>query len=171
VNNLRLAIIALFATSVLFANPNRAIGQDTTTGPVTNLPLPRYVSMKAPKSNVRRGPSLSHRIDWVYHHRNMPLMITAEHGHWRRVSDKDGQGGWIHYALLSGVRTVIVIQDRSALYLRPSKTSAMVASLEKGVIAKLEKCTVDWCRLSVDSYQGWAQIQNIWGTSEKDIRP
>ena len=29
-------------------------------GPETNLPLPRYVSLRAGEANVRRGPSLSH---------------------------------------------------------------------------------------------------------------
>ena len=65
-------------------------------GSVTNLPLPRYVSMKASEGNARRGPSLSHRIDWVFKRRHMPLRITAEHGHWRRVEDRDGMGGWVH---------------------------------------------------------------------------
>ena len=44
-----------------------------TRGPVTNLPLPRFVSLKANEGNVRRGPSLSHRIDWVFKRRDMPL--------------------------------------------------------------------------------------------------
>ena len=58
-------------------------------GKVTNLPIPRYVSLKAEEGNVRRGPSLSHRIDWVFQRRNMPLQVTGEHGHWRRV-----EGWW-----------------------------------------------------------------------------
>ncbi|HCT32088.1 MAG TPA: aspartyl-trna synthetase, partial [Sulfitobacter sp.] len=74
-------------------------------GQVTNLPVPRFVSMKASEGNVRRGPSLTHRIDWVFKHRDLPLRITAEHGHWRRVEDRDGMGGWVHYSLLSGTRT------------------------------------------------------------------
>ena len=57
-------------------------------GPVTGLPLPRYVSLKASEANVRRGPSLTHRIDWVFKRRDMPLRITAEFGHWRRVEDR-----------------------------------------------------------------------------------
>jgi SH3-like domain-containing protein len=65
-------------------------------GPVTGLPLPRYVSLKASEANVRRGPSLTHRIDWVFKRRDMPLRITAEFGHWRRVEDRDGAGGWVH---------------------------------------------------------------------------
>ncbi|NNF73231.1 MAG: aspartyl-trna synthetase, partial [Rhodobacteraceae bacterium] len=84
---------------------------EQTRGPVTNLPLPRFVSLKASEGNVRRGPSLSHRIDWVFTRRDMPLEITGEYGHWRRVRDRDGAGGWMHYSLLSGARTVIVAQD------------------------------------------------------------
>ena len=81
---------------------------DDLRGPVTNLPIPRFVSLKADEANVRRGPSLTHRIDWVFTRREMPLMIVAEHGHWRKVQDRDGAGGWVHYALLSGARTVHV---------------------------------------------------------------
>ncbi len=88
-------------------------------GQVTNLPVPRFVSMKASEGNVRRGPSLTHRIDWVFKHRDLPLRITAEHGHWRRVEDRDGMGGWVHYSLLSGTRTVLVEQDRLQLLVRP----------------------------------------------------
>ena len=57
-----------------------AVSAQEKRGPVTNLPLPRYVSMKAAEGNVRRGPSLTHRIDWVFKRRGMPLQITAEYG-------------------------------------------------------------------------------------------
>ena len=90
---------------------------DVERGSVTNLPIPRYVSLKAPEANVRRGPSLSHRIDWVFQRRAMPLKITDEYGHWRRVQDIDGAGGWMHYSLLSGARTVIVREETSELRL------------------------------------------------------
>jgi len=66
-------------------------------GTVTQLPIPRYVSLKASEGNVRRGPSLTHRIDWILKLRNMPLQVVAEHGHWRKVLDFEGAGGWIHY--------------------------------------------------------------------------
>ena len=47
---------------------------------MTNLPLPRYVSLKGGEGNARRGPSLSHRIDWVFRHAGMPLRVVAEFG-------------------------------------------------------------------------------------------
>ena len=89
-------------------------------GQVTNLPIPRFVSMKAPEGNVRRGPSLSHRVDWIFKQKNTPLKIIAEFGHWRQVVDWEGEGGWMHYSLLSGVRNILVIKDLTPLLAKPT---------------------------------------------------
>ncbi len=139
-------------------------------GPVTNLPMPRYVSLKASESNVRRGPSLTHRIDWVFTRRNMPLRITAEHGHWRRVEDKEGFGGWVHYSLISGNRTVIVEHDMLALHARPDPETQVVAALEAGVVADLGKCGPEWCRLTSGGYRGWARKAALWGVKPDELR-
>ena len=101
-------------------------------GAVTNLPIPRFVSLKAGETNVRRGPSLTHRIDWVYKRRGMPLEVTAEYGHWRRVRDVDGAGGWVHYSLISGVRTVLVEDDMLELHSRPGDNMPVEAKLAVG---------------------------------------
>lgn len=140
------------------------------TGPVTNLPLPRYVSMKAHEGNVRRGPSLTHRIDWVFKRRDMPLQITAEHGHWRRVQDRDGAGGWVHYALLSGVRTVIVEQDMLPVHNRPDPQTPMVAAFELGVVARLGTCIEEWCKVTAGGYRGWARKSHLWGVRPDELR-
>ena len=143
---------------------------ETQRGPVTNLPLPRYVSMKAAEGNVRRGPSLTHRIDWVFKRRDMPLRITAEHGHWRRVEDRDGAGGWVHYALLSGVRTVLVERDMAPVFARADEASPVNANFELGVVARLGKCAHAWCRISAGGYKGWARKEDLWGVAADEIR-
>jgi SH3-like domain-containing protein len=138
-------------------------------GTVTGLPLPRYVSLKASEANVRRGPSLTHRIDWVFKHRDMPLRITAEFGHWRRVEDRDGAGGWVHYTLLSGVRTVIVQEDMLDLFARPDPGTMVMARLEAGVIARLSECLPEWCALSADGHRGWARKAALWGVGVDEV--
>lgn len=140
------------------------------TGPVTNLPLPRFVSLKASEGNVRRGPSLTHRIDWVFQRRDMPLRITAEHGHWRRVEDRDGLGGWVHYSLLSGTRTVIIEQDMLTLRTRPEPNAPVTAALEAGVVARLGECGPEWCRLNSGGYKGWAPKARLWGVAIDELR-
>ena len=138
-------------------------------GTVTNLPLPRFVSLKTNEGNVRRGPSLTHRIDWVFKHKDTPLEITAEHGHWRRVRDRDGAGGWIHYSLLSGVRTVIIEKDMLEILSGPDESSMVIARLELGVIARLDECIIDWCRLSAEGYKGWTHKNHLWGIAPNEI--
>jgi SH3-like domain-containing protein len=139
-------------------------------GSVTNLPLPRYVSLKTDEGNVRRGPSLSHRVDWVFRLRDMPLRVTAEHGHWRRVVDRDGAGGWVHFSLLSGVRTVLVEEDLAALRTRPLPDAPEVARLEAGVVARLGTCGPDWCRVSAGGYRGWMPKSDLWGVDPDEVR-
>lgn len=162
-------IMRAFAILVLMGAGVSAMAAETR-GPVTNLPIPRFVSLKASEGNVRRGPSLSHRIDWVFKRRDMPLRITAEHGHWRRVQDRDGAGGWVHYSLLSGTRYVLVEQDMLALHLRADPTTPVTARLELGVIARLGKCGPAWCRLSAAGYKGWAPKEALWGVGAEELR-
>lgn len=147
-----------------------AVAAQSGKGPVTNLPLPRFVSLKGSEGNARRGPSLSHRIDWVFTHAGMPLRITAEFGHWRRVEDRDGAGGWIHYSLLSGVRSVIVENTMTELHARADATSAVVALAEAGAIARLGDCTHDWCEISAEGADGWVQKAQIWGVEADELR-
>ncbi|MEP2031473.1 MAG: SH3 domain-containing protein [Paracoccaceae bacterium] len=162
--------VALCAALWLAAATNVLAQSENRKGAVTNLPIPRYVSMKAAEGNVRRGPSLSHRIDWVLTRRDMPLQITAEHGHWRRVQDRDGVGGWVHYSLLSGNRTVIVEKDMLTLHSRPDLTTPITAALEQGVVARLGDCSLEWCRLSTGGYKGWARKEALWGVKPGEIR-
>src|SRR5262245_66067382 len=43
----------------------------------SGLPLPRFVSLKTDKINVRRGPSSEHQVAWVYQRRGLPVEIPA----------------------------------------------------------------------------------------------
>ncbi len=153
----------------ILAGPALATETEAIIGKVTNRPLPRFVSMKATEGNVRRGPSLTHRIDWVYTRRNMPLRITAEHGHWRRVEDRDGIGGWVHYSLLSGARTVLIEKDMLELMARPDPAAPVMARLELGVVARIAKCEPEWCLLKSDGYKGWAPKSRLWGVEPTEI--
>jgi len=159
----------LFVAFSVFAS-GAGLTQEIQRGSVTNLPVPRYVSLKSDDANVRRGPSLAHRIDWVFKHRGMPLQIVDEYDNWRRVKDRDGAGGWMHYSLLSGSRTVILNGEMTPLYLLADKESQETAKAEDGAIAKLEKCLKDWCYVSADKAKGWVQKTAIWGVGADEIK-
>lgn len=132
-------------------------------GCVTNLPLPRYVSLKGDQGNARRGPGLTHRIDWVFTRPGMPLRVTAEYENWRRVEDQDGAGGWVHYALLSGVRSVLITTDMAEFRDAPRADARVSAQAEMGVVARILQCDADWCRISSGGERGWVPKTAIWG--------
>ncbi len=165
---MRMAVIICFAVTVAIVVAGAA--QAESRGSVTNLPIPRFVSLKTGEGNVRRGPSLTHKIDWVFTRRDMPLRVTGEFGHWRRVQDREGQGGWVHYSLLSGVRTVIVDRDLTALHLKPDEDTPVNAYAEAGVVARLGSCNPGWCRISAGGQRGWAPKTALWGVGSDEIR-
>jgi SH3-like domain-containing protein len=138
-------------------------------GPVTNMPLPRFVSLKGNEGNARRGPGLTNRIDWVFTHAGMPLRLTAEHDNWRRVEDAEGMGGWVHYALLSGVRTVLVTADTADFRNRPDPDATVLFRAEAGVIGRILECNPDWCRVSIEGEKGWASKADLWGSDPGEI--
>ena len=45
----------------------------------TGLPVPRYVSLKTDRVNLREGPSKDHRTAWVFQRAGLPVEIVAEY--------------------------------------------------------------------------------------------
>ena len=76
-------IILLFTCASIILASFQVLAKEIERGQVTNLPIPRYVSLKAKEANARRGPSLSHKIDWIYKRKNMPLEVYAEYQNWK----------------------------------------------------------------------------------------
>lgn len=138
-------------------------------GANSGLPIPRFVSLKYSEVRARRGPSEAHRIDWLYRRRGLPMRVTAEFEHWRRVEDAQGEGGWIHYSQLSGTRTVQVMQDGLTLRARPMTNAEEVAVLEANVIPHIMECGPEWCRLSIAGTRGWARRDGLWGLLPGEI--
>jgi SH3-like domain-containing protein len=158
-------IVAACVAACFFAG----IGVAEELGAVTNLPLPRYVSLKSNEGNARRGPGLTHRIDWVFTRAGMPLRVTAEYENWRRIEDAEGAGGWVHYALLSGSRTVLVADALLDLRSDPNDQATVMFQAEAGVIGRLMACTLEWCRISVDGQRGWAPKVSLWGVDPGEV--
>ena len=77
-------------------------------GPVSGLPVPRFVSLKPDKVNVRGGPTRDHDVTWTYTRAGLPVEITAESDNWRRIRDWEGAEGWVYHSMLSGRRTAVV---------------------------------------------------------------
>ena len=164
----KITLLIIFASVLII--PLSGFTQGSQKGQVTNLPIPRYVSLKVKEANARRGPSLSHKIDWIYKRQNMPLEIYAEYENWRRVRDFEGLGGWVHYTLLSGTRYVLVKNELLEMRLLPSIDAQVIAKVPQLNIATLDKCNKDWCRIIDGGYKGWVPKKEIWGVYENEVK-
>lgn len=133
----------------------------------SGLPIPRFVSLKAEKVNVRRGPSSDHPVAWVFQRKGLPVEIVAEFETWRRVRDSDGEEGWILQNMLAGKRTAVIAPWKKGqavpAHQAPSAGSALVAQLGAGLVADVEGCDGSWCELSAAGYSGFVEQTQLWG--------
>lgn len=169
----RLAFAAL-ALVAAFAAPESASAQaaketeaGVMIGPVSGLPVPRYVSLKAGKVYVRQGPTKDYPVAYVYRRAGEPVEITAEFDNWRRIRDSEGSEGWVWHSLLSGRRTGLVAPwaKEAALPLRvkASADERTAARLEPKVLVEVRRCDGQWCRVEGDGFDGFIEQERLWG--------
>lgn len=170
VHLLLLAVLAALVAGLQGPMPAMAQTTDTngqTIGSVSGLPVPRFVSLKADRVNLREGPSKDHRTTWIYERAGLPVEITGEYGMWRKVRDSDGTEGWVLHNLLSGRRTAIVAPWKKAevftLYVRAADDSAPAARLQPGVIGTIKTCDGEWCEIYGEGFDGYIRQTDLWG--------
>jgi SH3-like domain-containing protein len=127
--------------------------------------LPRFASLRSDDVNMRVGPGMRYRIDWVYKRRDLPVEIEREFDVWRWVRDADGIQGWVQQATLMGRRSFIVQKSDATLRAEASDSAAAVAVLKPGVIGRIRSCDAasDWCDLQTGSYRGYLRREQFWG--------
>jgi SH3-like domain-containing protein len=162
-----LLVLALAVASLTVTAPDGRAADGTTAGTASGLPVPRYVSLKSDRVNLREGPSKDHRTTWVFQRAGLPVEITAEAETWRRIRDSDGAEGWVLHSLLSGRRTALVApwwkQGPLPLFNRPNMKGDVVAQLQPGVLATLKNCDGQWCRVIGQGFDGFMPQDKLWG--------
>lgn len=158
-------MLAALVTAMLAASAQAA--GDMPTGSVSGLPIPRFVSLKSDRVNVRSGPNKDQDVRWVYTRAGMPVEITAEFENWRRIRDWEGAEGWVYHSLLSGRRTAVVVPKLNAelvpLYESADIESTVVARLQSGVLGSLKYCDGTWCQFVGKGFSGFIRQERLWG--------
>lgn len=145
-----------------------------TKGPVTGFPLPRFVSLKFKRSNLRIGPNAKYAVQWLYVKAGLPVEIIQEFDQWMRIRDSQGTEGWMLHSLLSGKRTAIVtpwdkgldpkrIDKFTKLHKTAAPNATVVAKLQPGVIVKVVECDEKWCEVTAGDISGYVQQPRLWG--------
>lgn len=136
----------------------------------TGLPLPRFVSLRSNQVNLRTGPGFRYPVEWVYLKSDLPVEIVAEFETWRQIKDFNGREGWIYQPMLSGRRTVRVVQD-SLLLRAASMNSLPLAKVEKDAIGRLMTCpnNTTLCKVEFGRFQGWLPRETLWGIYPNEV--
>ena len=157
-------LVALLLAPLL---PVAARTAGESAGATSGLPVPRFVSLKTDKVNIRGGPSREHEVTWVFTRVGLPVEITAESENWRRIRDAEGAEGWVYHSLLSGRRTVLIApwskNESFALFERSSKDAGITAELQSGVLGTVKNCNGKWCRIFGDGFDGYMEQERLWG--------
>lgn len=131
----------------------------------------RFVSLRSDEVNVRVGPGVRYPIKWKFRQKLIPVEVVQEYDTWRKIRDWEGAEGWVHKAMLSNRRSIIITGRGVTLRRRSSDDAPAVARLARGIVARLEKCTPAWCRVEVDGYEGWLRREGFWGLRKSEIFP
>ncbi|MGQ0675478.1 MAG: SH3 domain-containing protein, partial [Rhodospirillales bacterium] len=164
------AAAALALAAMLCAAPGPGFAQNDKAD--KGGKLPRYASLRSGEVNVRTGPGPRYPVEWVLTRRNMPVEVIAEFDTWRQVRDRENTLGWVHQAMLSAQRYVMIMADEmQPLLRRPDDAGPAVAMLEPGVVAQLLQCDPQWCRLQANRVSGWVKRKSIWGVyPDEDVK-
>ena len=165
--------------AVLFVHPSTpgtAAPASAVAGPQkgSGLPVPRFVSLKAGRVNVRVGPGEDYKVAWVFVKPGLPIEVIQEFDNWRRIRDSDGAVGWVFQSLLSGKRTAVVAPWKSGEP-RPIRASdaddaRITAYLQPGVMGDIDRCRNGWCEISGKGFEGWIARDQLWGVyPDEDI--
>lgn len=144
----------------------------------SGLTIPRYVSLKSDRVNLRAGPGTDYPTSWVFRRAGLPLEVIKEFESWRQVRDAEGTTGWVLQSFLSGRRTALVLPwdvkpgappPQVPIMYGDSTSSRTIALVEAGVIANVHECDSVWCRVSVDTYRGYIEQKKLWGVYAGEV--
>lgn len=163
------------ATGLLATAPAVEPAAAAQVGQVSQLPLPRYVSLKASRVNLRIGPGRDYPVSWLYLKEGLPVEIIQEYELWRRIRDSDGAEGWVYHSLLSGERTSIAapwLRGKATMvdvHSSPAGDAPLVARMEPGVVASVENCNSGWCQIAISGRTGYVRQKEVWGVYPGEI--
>ncbi|MBV8776140.1 MAG: hypothetical protein JO032_15735 [Alphaproteobacteria bacterium] len=133
--------------------------------------LPRFASLHSDKVNLRAGPGDRYPVQWVYMRKDWPVEVIGQFDHWRRVRDWEGTEGWVHEKMVGGKREVVINGRIRGLRAEPDLGAGLVARAEPGVVARLDECRGDWCRIAAGNVTGWVERSDVWGVYPNENLP
>ena len=131
---------------------------------------PYWASIASGEAMMRTGPGRNYPGIWLYKRRDLPIRVVQIYPNWRKIEDPDGTQGWMLVTLLSDRRTGIVKSgEPRSIHVKPNANSSVRYRAEPGVVARLEQCDGNWCKIHIGPRDGWIAQDALWGTGPGEV--
>lgn len=120
-----------------------------------------YMSVIKDGVNLRSGPDAKSEILFELP-AGYPLEVLGKEGQWLKVSDYEGDKGYIIASLVNATPSVIVKVKECKIRRGPSTNDPVVGSGVKDVIFKKEEQKGDWVKISHPDLTGWVHKDLVW---------
>ena len=128
----------------------------------------KMVSVVGEKVNLRKGPSTQYPIIWELG-KGFPLRIRGYKGNWIKVSDFEGDIGWVYKNLVSRKPHLVVKINKNSkarINIRsgPGTKYKIVGKAEYGVVFETLKRGDGWVKVRHETgLTGWVKRSLLWG--------
>jgi SH3-like domain-containing protein len=114
-----------------------------------------FGTLRNNKVNVRTGPGTQYPILWTYKLEGYPVRVVAVYDNWYKVRDVEGEEGWVFRNFVSRRKGAVVQADAPVALTKDREGKRLIARLESGVIARVDRCEQNQCLLQVQGLKGW----------------
>lgn len=122
-----------------------------------------YVSIEAESLNVRSGPGDTYDVIMKLQ-ASYPLRVLDRAGDWLKISDFEGDRGWVSCKLAGFDPHVITKLDKCNVRTGPGETHPVAFTSEKGVVFKVLEEKEGWLQVQhKDGDKGWLSAKIVFG--------
>ena len=120
-----------------------------------------YVSVAKDGVNLRSGPGTNYEAIFQLP-ANYPLQVLAKKDKWIKISDYEGDKGWIYGSLVSSTPYVIVKVNEGNVRKGAGTNNGKVGTVARDVILKKVGQKGEWFEVSHPEIQGWVHKNLVW---------
>ena len=122
------------------------------------------VSIAADNVNMRTGPSEDQPVLWILDE-GYPLQVLDKQGNWLKISDFEGDIGWVREDMVN--RTPHLIVKKKVIHIRsgPGTNYKSLIKADYGVVFKtIERGDNGWVKIEYENgLVGWVLRTLVWG--------
>lgn len=128
---------------------------------VTGAHAAEYLSAAKDGINLRSGPDTNATVLYQLP-AGYPLEVLSRQGQWVKVSDYEGDKGWIQENLINKTPHVIVKVKECKIRSGPNTSEKVVGNGVRDVILVKADQKGDWIKVSHPDVTGWVHKDMVW---------